>query len=470
MTLAAAYLLGPAARPMPGMTPDRDPRREDLATDRLAATVEDEISHLGQRWARFTPELEHLYDTSRIERRRRAVRALLRMGLILVAMISLLHSVHVAGALRPLDVLHVLISAVLILLCRRAVGHAGSATLMDRTVAVALVGHLLLTAILTLIDRKLGNPGFVAVRPLELTLLFAGCSLLCLPQRAACVTLGLALCSAAASLMAAGELGGTGGPFLAGLVLIAFIAFAANRLMDEAARESFLMRLRADLQLRRSEADRTSMERLASLDPLTGIPNRRAFDAELARTLAGSDSDNAVLLAFIDVDHFKTYNDFGGHALGDECLRRVAASLRAAVGTGFLARYGGEEFAVILQGDTTQALEAGVHRLHQAVRALQTPHPGRSDGIPHVTISIGAGHHVPGEPGHVLMERVDRSLYRAKALGRDQVVMASDATGDQVVRLRSLRRLADAESPVSAPPADAHSDSCSRSGRFGGAR
>lgn len=438
MALAAAYILGHASRSAQPIR-ERDPRREDRGADRLTSTVESEIDQLGEAWGRFTPELEYLYDVDRLERRRKHVRFILRAAMGLVAFIAVLHSAFIAAALRPMDALHVLLSACLFLLCHRAVGLAGSAAKIDRTVMVAVTVHLALTAMVTVLDQRLGQTGFVAARPLELMLFLAGCALLCLPQRPAVLTLAVAFGLAAVSIVSAAGLAGMGGPIVLGLSIVSLISFSANRLMDEAARESFLMRLRADLQLRRSEADRRAMERLASLDPLTGIPNRRAFDMELARTLARSGADGHVLLALIDVDHFKSYNDVGGHALGDECLRRVAASLRSGIGTGFLARYGGEEFAAILQGGSAEELEAGADRLRQAVRDLRTPHPGRTDGTAHVTVSIGAGHHAPGEPGQVLMERVDRSLYRAKALGRDRLVVAGDAASDAADRLRALR-------------------------------
>jgi diguanylate cyclase (GGDEF)-like protein len=137
--------------------------------------------------------------------------------------------------------------------------------------------------------------------------------------------------------------------------------------------------LRAELQ--RLRAERAELIDLASRDALTGLLNRRAFDAELQRewALAVRDGiDSFVLIA--DLDDFKTLNDRHGHAAGDEVLRRFAAALsRAARRTDIVARIGGDEFAVLLVRCDEQAVHGFKQRL-------------LDDGGRHMPLQISIGH------------------------------------------------------------------------------
>jgi diguanylate cyclase (GGDEF)-like protein len=119
------------------------------------------------------------------------------------------------------------------------------------------------------------------------------------------------------------------------------------------------------------------LERLAALDGLTEIPNRRAFDATLQKEWKRAVRESRpIAMLMIDVDLFKQYNDHYGHAAGDECLRRVAHTLAQQLHRGgdFIARYGGEEFAVVL-ADTDQAgaCEVAEH-LRRAISTMEIPH------------------------------------------------------------------------------------------------
>jgi diguanylate cyclase (GGDEF)-like protein len=160
-------------------------------------------------------------------------------------------------------------------------------------------------------------------------------------------------------------------------------------------------------------------------DALTGIANRRRFDAALqqeSERLARVGMPLALLM--IDVDHFKTYNDKYGHPAGDECLRHIARLLqRHARRPGDLvARYGGEEFAILLPNTD----HAGARRLAEDVRAAlvasMMPHQGNPAGI--VTVSIGLHAVAAGDEHHGanwLVESADQALYAAKAAGRNRV-------------------------------------------------
>ncbi len=168
--------------------------------------------------------------------------------------------------------------------------------------------------------------------------------------------------------------------------------------------------------------------RLATLDGLTGIANRRAFDGALLHETQrlAQGGTGSLSLVLVDVDHFKRFNDFYGHQAGDDCLRAVAAALSGGLRRNgeVAARFGGEEFAILLPGHDRSAALVAAERLRRAVTGLSLPHAARPDGDL-VTISAGAATLTePGE-GTALIAAADQALYRAKANGRNRVVMAA---------------------------------------------
>jgi diguanylate cyclase (GGDEF)-like protein len=155
----------------------------------------------------------------------------------------------------------------------------------------------------------------------------------------------------------------------------------------------------------------------ASLDPLTGLANRRGLDDALRELVR----PGAVLTAaLLDLDHFKLVNDTGGHAEGDAVLTRVAALWQEALPPGaVLARHGGDEFALLRPGWTGERALALVDR-------LRARHPD-------VGMSCGVAERGPRETGAQLMRRADRSLYAAKEAGRGRAELAGP-TADARVR------------------------------------
>ncbi len=145
---------------------------------------------------------------------------------------------------------------------------------------------------------------------------------------------------------------------------------------------------------------------MASTDALTGLPNRRAWEVKLSQALLDQEQ---FVLAMLDLDHFKGFNDTHGHPAGDRLLRETAAAWREELRIGdFLARIGGEEFALLLPICAIQDALAVVERLR-----------GR---VPHKqTCSAGVVFHLLGESSDTLMARVDEALYTAKTTGRDRV-------------------------------------------------
>ncbi|KPF82037.1 hypothetical protein IP70_22390 [alpha proteobacterium AAP38] len=187
-------------------------------------------------------------------------------------------------------------------------------------------------------------------------------------------------------------------------------------------------RVRTHLTLKRRT---DALTRLATMDGLTGIPNRRVFDQSLAQELRRLGRGTGPLsLVLIDVDHFKRYNDFYGHPAGDDCLRAVAAALAGSVRRAgeLAARYGGEEFAILLPGSDMNAAIGLAEKMRSCIAGLRLAHAARPDGA-HVTISAGAATLGPAQQGEgaALIEAADQALYRAKAAGRNRVLHADDA-------------------------------------------
>lgn len=168
------------------------------------------------------------------------------------------------------------------------------------------------------------------------------------------------------------------------------------------------------------------LEELSFKDGLTGIANRRRFDAVLERewhTARGT--GRPLSLVMIDIDYFKQYNDHYGHLQGDYCLKMVARALgRAITGThDFLARFGGEEFVLILPETDIVAAQEVAQRCHEAIRKEWIPHE-RSMAGKVLTVSIGVGTVTPAPEDDLLafVEKIDRRLYQAKQRGRNVTV------------------------------------------------
>jgi diguanylate cyclase (GGDEF)-like protein len=164
--------------------------------------------------------------------------------------------------------------------------------------------------------------------------------------------------------------------------------------------------------LRHVEAQATQLRELARVDELTGLPNRRAWAAELPRAMERARRDgSAVSIALVDLDHFKRFNDEFGHPAGDRLLKGTSAAWRAALReTDELVRYGGEEFIVLLPGADRQEAATIIERLRPVTPAGQT-------------FSAGIATWDTIETSDELVARADRSLYRAKQAGRDRTAV-----------------------------------------------
>lgn len=166
------------------------------------------------------------------------------------------------------------------------------------------------------------------------------------------------------------------------------------------------------------------LQRLAVLDELTQIANRRRFDQYLE--VEWSQPQPAGLsLILCDIDSFKSYNDGYGHPAGDHCLRLIAQALRRAIGRAkdLVARYGGEEFAAILPNTDLQGALAVAQTMRDEIYALQIPHAFSAINKL-VTISMGVSSIIPSrhQSPSILIAAADEALYEAKNTGRDRIV------------------------------------------------
>jgi len=170
---------------------------------------------------------------------------------------------------------------------------------------------------------------------------------------------------------------------------------------------------------------RETLREQALRDPLTGLYNRRILEEGLAREIARAERDSTPLvLGFVDIDHFKDFNDTYGHEAGDYVLKEVGGYLAEHTRAGDLvSRYGGEEFVTVWPGADLASAAARAESLRKGVEALHLEFNGES--LRSVTLSIGIallGEH--GESADTLLAVADAALYEAKGDGRNRVVVA----------------------------------------------
>ena len=202
------------------------------------------------------------------------------------------------------------------------------------------------------------------------------------------------------------------------------------------------VRVENHLRLRRKSE---LLEQLAMIDGLTEIHNRRFFDDALANEwFRAKRGGRALSLLLLDIDLFKLVNDHYGHAVGDDCLRKVARTLADSLcrASDQLCRFGGEEFAVILPETETEGALETAERLRSRVVALNYPH-AYSHVADCVTVSIGVATLFPegSNSKEDLIAIADASLYKAKAEGRNRVIASLPGKGQAGTYLRTPERM-----------------------------
>ncbi|HFQ88854.1 MAG TPA: PleD family two-component system response regulator [Desulfobulbus sp.] len=215
--------------------------------------------------------------------------------------------------------------------------------------------------------------------------------------------------------------------------LIARIRYHSRAYISQKQRDEAFEALRRS-QRKLAEANKV-LERLSSLDGLTGVPNRRRFDQLLRKEWQRAiRHGSSISIIMMDIDFFKLFNDTYGHQGGDDCLRQVAGILEKSVQreTDMVARYGGEEFVAILPETGVKGALAVAEDMRANVEARKIPHEN-SKITDHVTISVGVATTVPerGSQPEDLIAAADQALYQAKNNGRNRVQSAgfhSDST------------------------------------------
>jgi diguanylate cyclase (GGDEF)-like protein len=170
-----------------------------------------------------------------------------------------------------------------------------------------------------------------------------------------------------------------------------------------------------------------TLQRLASVDGLTQVANRRSFDEALVQEWQRLSRERGALsLILVDIDYFKRYNDTYGHLAGDKCLKQVAQTINRAVHrpADLVARYGGEEFVVLLPGTTLAGANQVAEAIRAAVKKLNLPHSSSPLGEK-ITLSLGIASLDPSQHNSpmTLIKSADKALYLAKESGRDRICM-----------------------------------------------
>jgi diguanylate cyclase (GGDEF)-like protein/PAS domain S-box-containing protein len=185
---------------------------------------------------------------------------------------------------------------------------------------------------------------------------------------------------------------------------------------------------------------RETLKNQSIRDPQTGLFNRRYMEDSLDRELSRAERlGKDVVVAMLDIDHFKLLNDTYGHTAADAVLREWSNLLKAKFrGSDIVCRYGGEEFVIILPDISLEQARQRLEQLRNDLRRMVVREEGQTIG--NVTVSMGIAYYpVHGQTNHSLLQAADQALYRAKETGRDRIVVVSDEPPDASETDASLR-------------------------------
>jgi len=203
--------------------------------------------------------------------------------------------------------------------------------------------------------------------------------------------------------------------------------FERRRCMDYCVSQQAMMRAET------AEIAEKQFQVMSKTDALTGLPNRRFLDERLDEWFS---DDRPAAVMMIDIDHFKLFNDTLGHPAGDECLRQIADAFRNAFSEPdlFCARFGGEEFILAVRDAEDLQARHLANAVVRSIEALGIAHPGRSDGVEVVTVSVGVAVKRPAEPvsKSQVLSQADEALYHAKRRGRNRFVMRSEVADPRI--------------------------------------
>jgi diguanylate cyclase (GGDEF)-like protein len=365
----------------------------------------------GMQWLTFDPELESGYRQASLDENLRFIRANLCLGLAVMLAFTAVETLLLGEGLRRVPTmihLGVMVPALLVAL---AASYSPRRHRLYPPVAMAAGAVIgLCVAIIQLIAASRGvSQLFPTVMLVTIYIYFMG-SLLFYHSVAANVLVATVYLSAGTALQLPGlEFGFDAISLVAVNIFCASVAY----MHEKTSRIRFL--------------EAALLREMVARDGLTGIQNRRMFDAHIQQTWDQAVRDRlriAVLL--VDIDCFKDYNDRYGHQAGDECLRAVAVTLSqcARRPMDFVARYGGEEFAVVLNDATREYTAELLTRIQRSIAQLNIQHEA-SRVASRLTVSIGAAFVLPGanRTHEGLVQLADEALYSAKEQGRNRVVV-----------------------------------------------
>ena len=373
------------------------------------------------RWLRFVPQVQIRYDNEQSAERAIALRNAIYVGVALynaynLTSIVLLHDiVWLSVGLRILLVTPA--SLALAWFIGRVPVH-----LRELLVLGALVwAYLIPVFLFWLTEEPLGAFTF---GEFSLTLIF-GNMLLPLRFRHAVIFTCVAFLMTSAAILLKPDLGASlRFAFAVQLATASLFSLYANYRVERRRCEDYLSHLGARLETEAAEAARKQFQDLSRTDALTGLPNRRFLSERMDDWFS---DDRPAALMMIDIDHFKLFNDMLGHPAGDDCLRSVAAVFAAVAADTDLvcARFGGEEFTLVVR-DAGELVAARLARgVVHAIESLGVVHPGRSDGVGVVTVSVGVAFKPYGRAVSLteVFAAADRALYEAKRRGRNRFVL-----------------------------------------------
>lgn len=205
------------------------------------------------------------------------------------------------------------------------------------------------------------------------------------------------------------------------------MGFLIASMLDQRDRRGFLQSRLIEIEKQQLNKLSQEMARLSQEDGLTGLANRRHFNETLAREWAIAEREQqTIALIFIDVDHFKPYNDTYGHLEGDRVLSLVGKTLKkmAKRPADLAARYGGEEFVLLLPNTDVNGANELAQEVLQAIDSLAIPHKS-SKAAKHVSVSIGLSALIPNTQNSIntLIDNADEGVYAAKKAGRHRIRM-----------------------------------------------
>ena len=237
------------------------------------------------------------------------------------------------------------------------------------------------------------------------------------------------------------------------VVLVVIITMLANYSFGRDLRLVYLMLLRNEIQSEELAFVNAELHRISSRDNLTGLANRHSFELHCEKLWQQAVSDGVSLSAvLIDIDKFKSVNDFRGHFYGDKVLTRVASLLQQSLRgkDDFAARFGGEEFVVLLPETDQRAAIIVAERIRKMVEVAGSPAVEDLHALPimSTTVSCGVATCLPGENCCImdLLKAADKALYQAKRSGRNRVcysaISASTAAAQEVAQEIPVGRIA----------------------------